>query len=116
MSLISSETAFELNADQETLLTTERVSWGWRGKVIPSFLGKPNARLSMEIPCHQKDKKQEALKGPGALGRPGRLEASPLTYVDHGVGNQTVHSWPDNWSVQPAVLPPAVGQQPSLDA
>jgi len=73
---INSVTAFEVNVDQETLLTTERVSWEWRDKVVPSSLGKHTAMLSIEVPPHQRDKKSEAPKGSGPLGRPGRL-ASP---------------------------------------
>lgn len=41
MNLINTEAAFELNVDQETLLTAERVSWRWRDIVICSSLESP---------------------------------------------------------------------------
>lgn len=76
MSLINSETAFELNADQATLADHWEGQLGVEGQSRTLVFGKPTALLSMEVPCHQKDKKWEVLKGSGALGRPGRLASA----------------------------------------
>lgn len=106
-SLTNSETA-----DQETLLTSGRVSWRWQGSHTLVF-GKPTALLSMEVPKRQEVKSSSD----------GTLQG--ITWYLGTLSIQLFGAWcekPDSslmekqLPAQPAVLPAAVRQWPSADA